>query len=56
MTRSTFSCPECGHEHEEPAVAIYVLAVLCDDCALALILAERREIAERRRHAIPAAA
>jgi len=29
-----FECPECGHTHDQPAHAAYVLTVLCLDCEL----------------------
>jgi hypothetical protein len=51
-----FNCPECGHEHDEPAHAAFVLAVLCRDCELASILADRLADADAERHEVPAAA
>jgi hypothetical protein len=50
-----FNCPTCGHEHDEPANAACVLAVICHDCELASIL-DRLADAEAERHEIPAAA
>jgi len=29
-----FRCPECGCEHDQPAEAAFVVAVICLDCAL----------------------
>jgi len=29
-----FRCPDCGREHDAPAEATFVLAVVCFDCAL----------------------
>jgi hypothetical protein len=51
-----FTCPTCGHEHGEPADAAFVLTVLCCDCELASILAERLADAEAEHHKVPAAA
>jgi len=51
-----FNCPACGHDHDEPADASFVLAVLCSDCELASILADRHADAEAERPEIPAAA
>ena len=50
-----FNCPACGHEHDEPANAAFVLAVICRDCELASILADLADT-EAERHEIPAAA
>ena len=30
-----FICPDCRSEHSEPAEAHFLLAVLCNDCAMA---------------------
>jgi transcription elongation factor Elf1 len=38
MTHS-FYCPDCGHEHSEPAIADFVLTVQCLDCELAAAVA-----------------
>jgi hypothetical protein len=51
-----FNCPACGHDHQEPADASFVLAVLCSDCELASILADRHADAEAERHEVPTAA
>jgi len=51
-----FNCPECGHEHDRPAEATFVLTVVCSDCELGAILADRLADAEAERHEVPAAA
>jgi transcription elongation factor Elf1 len=51
-----FNCPACGHEHDEPATAAFVLAVICSDCELFSILAGRLADVEAERQEIRAAA
>jgi len=53
----TFHCPECGHEHQDPADGQFVLAVRCTNCELeaAVIEAGERRSREAERR-IPAAA
>jgi transcription elongation factor Elf1 len=51
-----FNCPACNHEHDEPAEAAFVLTVVCSDCELGSILADRLADAEAERHAIRPAA
>ena len=37
-----YECPDCGNRHDEPASAVFALAVRCLDCELeALYRAER---------------
>jgi hypothetical protein len=36
-----FSCPDCGHEHDDPADGSYALSVLCRDCELVAIFESR---------------
>jgi hydrogenase maturation factor HypF (carbamoyltransferase family) len=53
----TFTCPDCGHEHQDPADARFVLTVRCTGCELEaglIEVAERRSREAERR--IPAAA
>lgn len=40
-----FNCPDCGREHDEPADATFVLAVLCADCDLGASLELRAKSA-----------
>jgi hypothetical protein len=37
-----FQCPECHAVHAAPLSAAFVLAVRCEECELALALAESR--------------
>jgi len=40
-----FRCPDCGREHDEPAEATFVLAVVCFDCALVDVRSARPAVA-----------
>jgi acetone carboxylase gamma subunit len=40
MNQHRFFCPECASEHDQPAEATYVVAVLCLDCELEARYAE----------------
>jgi hypothetical protein len=35
---TTYLCPDCGHQHHEPAVAVLGLRVRCLDCQIEIDL------------------
>jgi hypothetical protein len=36
----TYLCPDCGHEHEDPAQAVLGIRVRCLDCQIEIDIAE----------------